>query len=201
MLLSRARIKHRIVTLRDVADVEVTALDILQTLARVVAIERIYVHESTYDEFVTRYVDLVKKYVLGDPIKPDTSLGPVSMASTEKICKQVADAGESLTPEDLFPIVQPCAGTAYVAPQVLVNVNHRHSGWTDMGILRTSTARNIRACDRDPKGQSRQLEDIRLMNDSPYGLTASVWTNAPDSEQAFMHIVDQLQTGTMFLNR
>ena len=42
------------------------------------------------------------------------------------------------------------------------------------------------------------------MNDSPYGLTASVWTNAqenPDSEQAFLRIADELQTGTVFLNR
>ncbi|KAG8215805.1 Aldehyde/histidinol dehydrogenase [Butyriboletus roseoflavus] len=77
------------------------------------AIERIYVHESVYDEFVTQYVDLVKvivllgldscgahiphqkKYILGDPTKPETSLGPVvSLASAEKIRKQVADAGE-----------------------------------------------------------------------------------------------------------
>ena len=42
------------------------------------------------------------------------------------------------------------------------------------------------------------------MNDSKYGLTASVWTNAqgnPDSEAAFLRIVDELQTGTVFLNR
>lgn len=75
--------------------------------------KRIYVHESVYDEFVTQYVDLVKvtvpsgidscgthtphqkKYVLGDPTKPETSLGPVvSVASAEKIRKQVTDAGE-----------------------------------------------------------------------------------------------------------
>ncbi len=42
------------------------------------------------------------------------------------------------------------------------------------------------------------------MNDSPYGLTASIWTNAelnPDSEEAFLQIVDELDTGTVFLNR
>ena len=42
------------------------------------------------------------------------------------------------------------------------------------------------------------------MNDSPYGLTASVWTEAdsnPESEQAFLRIVDELETGTVFLNR
>lgn len=42
------------------------------------------------------------------------------------------------------------------------------------------------------------------MNDSPYGLTASVWTNAEansQSEEAFLNIIDQLETGTVFLNR
>lgn len=47
-------------------------------------------------------------------------------------------------------------------------------------------------------------EAIKLMNDSPYGLTASVWTDAaenPESEEAFVKIVDALATGTVFLNR
>lgn len=42
------------------------------------------------------------------------------------------------------------------------------------------------------------------MNDSPYGLTASIWTNAsanPDSEEAFLKIADAIETGTVFLNR
>lgn len=54
------------------------------------------------------------------------------------------------------------------------------------------------------KQVSSDEEAIRLMNDSPYGLTASVWTNAqenPDSEEVFLRIVDELQTGTVFLNR
>jgi len=47
-------------------------------------------------------------------------------------------------------------------------------------------------------------EAIKLMNDSPYGLTASVWTNAEgnsESEEAFLQIVEELETGTVFLNR
>lgn len=43
---------------------------------------------------------------------------------------------------------------------------------------------------------------LELMNDSPYGLTASIWTtNQPDSEAAFLRFVDELETGTVFLNR
>jgi len=39
------------------------------------------------------------------------------------------------------------------------------------------------------------------MNDSPYGLTASVWTNATESQAVFLQLADGLETGTVFLNR
>jgi acyl-CoA reductase-like NAD-dependent aldehyde dehydrogenase len=76
--------------------------------------QRIYVHESLYDEFVQKYADIVKvcwggyeylnshldvlhqTYKLGDPTLPETNLGPVvSVASAERIRKQIADAGMS----------------------------------------------------------------------------------------------------------
>lgn len=47
-------------------------------------------------------------------------------------------------------------------------------------------------------------EALRLMNDSPYGLTASVWTNAQknkESEEVFLKFADELEAGTVFLNR
>jgi acyl-CoA reductase-like NAD-dependent aldehyde dehydrogenase len=46
-------------------------------------------------------------------------------------------------------------------------------------------------------------EAIKLMNDSPYGLTASIWTDAtkPESEEAFLKLTNELETGTVFLNR
>ncbi|KAF9016158.1 NAD-aldehyde dehydrogenase [Hymenopellis radicata] len=147
------------------------------------AVERIYVHESVYDVFVDAFVKIVKSYKLGDPTKPETNLGPVvSLASAERIRKQVSDAvaagAKALIPEDLFPIAQ--AGTTYVAPQVLVNVNHT------MDVMMEESFGPI------------------LMNDSPYGLTASVWTNAAansDSEEAFLKFVDEIEAGTVFLNR
>ncbi|CCL98460.1 uncharacterized protein FIBRA_00458 [Fibroporia radiculosa] len=161
------------------------------------AIERIYVHEALFDTFVSKYVDLVKNYKLGDPTQPDINLGPVvSVVSAERIRKQVADAIEAgakaLIPEGSFPVA--LLGTAYVAPQVLVDVDHSMSIMMEetfgpvIGIMKVSS----------------DEEAIRLMNDSPYGLTASVWTDAqhnPDSEASFLNIVDQLHAGTVFLNR
>ncbi|KZT01669.1 aldehyde dehydrogenase [Laetiporus sulphureus 93-53] len=161
------------------------------------AVERIYVHELLYDEFVAKYVDIVKKYTLGDPTQAGVNLGPVvSRASAERIRKQIADAvkagAKALVPEDLFPNAQP--GTTYVAPQVLVDVDHSMEVMMEetfgpvIGIMKVSS----------------DEEAIRLMNDSPYGLTASVWTDAaenPESEAAFLAIMEELQTGTVFLNR
>jgi len=161
------------------------------------AIERIYVHDSLYDEFVKRFVDITKTYKLGDPTKPETNLGPVvSLASAEKIRKQVSDAvaagAKALIPEELFPIAQP--GTTYVAPQVLVDVND------SMDIMKEETFGPVIGIQK----VSSDAEALALMNDSPYGLTASVWTNAeknPASEEAFLRFVDGLETGTVFLNR
>ncbi|KXN81701.1 Succinate-semialdehyde dehydrogenase [NADP(+)] [Leucoagaricus sp. SymC.cos] len=161
------------------------------------AVERIYVHETIYDQFVSKFVDLAKAYKLDDPTSKETNLGPVvSLASAERIRKQVADAiqagAKPLVPEDLYPIAQP--GTTYVAPQVLVDVNH------NMDVMMEETFGPVVGIQK----VSSDEEAIKLMNDSPYGLTASVWTNAersPESEQAFLRIVDELETGTVFLNR
>ncbi|KAA1468265.1 succinate semialdehyde dehydrogenase [Dentipellis sp. KUC8613] len=165
------------------------------------SVERVYVHESVFDAFVSKVVEIVKNYKLGDPTKPDTTLGPVvSLASAERIRKQVADAvnagAKPLIPEELFysDDTGRLVGTTYVAPQVLVDVDH------SMDVMKEETFGPVVGIQR----VSSDEEAIRLINDSPYGLTVSIWTNAqknPDSEEAFLKIVDEVQTGTVFLNR
>ncbi|KAK7046778.1 aldehyde dehydrogenase [Favolaschia claudopus] len=161
------------------------------------AIERIYVHESVYDDFVSKVVGVVKGYKLGDPNQPETNLGPVvSLASAQRIRKQVADAvaagAKTLIPEDLFAMAK--QDTCYVAPQVLVDVNHT------MDIMMEETFGPVVGIQK----VSSDEEAVKLMNDSPYGLTASIWTNAaehPESEEAFLKLEDQIECGTVFLNR
>lgn len=156
------------------------------------AIERIYVHESLYDEFVKKYVEMVKAYKLGDPTEDGINLGPViSVASAERIKKQVNDAvasgARALIPDNLFPAAQK-SGSAYVAPQVLVDVNHK------MDVVQEETFGPVVPIMK----VSGDEEAIKLMNDSPYGLTASVWTT---DEQAFDSLVDKIEAGTVFQNR
>ncbi|HSG66366.1 MAG TPA: aldehyde dehydrogenase family protein, partial [Gammaproteobacteria bacterium] len=155
------------------------------------AIERIYVHQQIYDRFLEGFVELTNKYRLGNPLAPETNLGPmVRMAAAELVRQQIDEAiaagARALIDPAAFPANAP--GTPYLAPQVLVNVDH------DMRIMSEETfgpAVGIMKVRSDD-------EAIALMNDSRYGLTASIWTR---DEQAAIAIGDRVQTGTWFMNR
>lgn len=154
-------------------------------------IERIYVAEPAYDEFVAAYAEAVKRYRLGNPLNSETSLGPVvNAASADRIRADIAAAclagATPLIPESFFPAAK--EDTAYLAPQVLVNVNH------DMAFMREETfgpCVGIMPVDSDDQA-------ISLVNDSPYGLTASVWTN---DHVAGMRLMEAFNSGTVYLNR
>jgi acyl-CoA reductase-like NAD-dependent aldehyde dehydrogenase len=154
-------------------------------------IERIYVHESVYDRFVEGFVELTKKYKLGNPTDPETNLGPmVRTAAADFVRGQIDEAvkkgAKALIDEKLFPASK--AGTPYLAPQVLVDVDHSMSIMMDetfgpaVGIMKVKS----------------DEEALRLMNDSPFGLTASVWTK--DAEAA-EKLGQDIETGTVYLNR
>jgi acyl-CoA reductase-like NAD-dependent aldehyde dehydrogenase len=154
-------------------------------------IKRIYVAASRYDEFVAGVVGLTKQYRLGSPLDPETSLGPLVRASAaEAVRAQVRDAvgrgARQLIDETWFPASAP--GTPYLAPQVLVDVDH------SMPIMREETfgpAVGIMKVASDE-------EALRLMNDSEFGLTAAIFSADAVRAEA---LGDALETGTVFLNR
>ncbi|ABR60962.1 aldehyde dehydrogenase family protein [Sinorhizobium medicae] len=153
-------------------------------------IERIYVHESLYDAFVEKSVAWVSNYKLGDPLDPETTLGPMANKRfAANVRHQIADAvskgAKALIDPKLFPEDD---GGAYLAPQILVDVDH------SMEFMREETfgpAVGIMRVKSDAQA-------IELMNDSRYGLTASLWTK--DAERAG-RIGRELETGTVFMNR
>ncbi|EDR09482.1 NAD-aldehyde dehydrogenase [Laccaria bicolor S238N-H82] len=166
-----------------------------QSCCSVEASSRVYVHESIYEEFVKRFVEITKTYKLGDPTLSETNLGPVvSLASAERIRKQIDDAvkagAKALISEQLFPFAK--SGTTYVAPQVLVDVNHSMDVMMEETFGPVVGIQSVASVD----------EAVRLMNDSPYGLTASVWTDVEANPQSevFNKFVNELETGTVFLN-
>ena len=153
-------------------------------------IERIYVHESLYDAFVDRAVAIVSDYVLGDPLDPDTTLGPMAHARFARhVREQTAEAVERGARALIDPASFPADdGEAYLAPQVLVDVTH------DMRVMREESFGPVVGIMK----VSGDDEAVRLMNDSDYGLTASVWTSDADRAAA---IGRRIETGTVFMNR
>ncbi|HEX5080751.1 MAG TPA: aldehyde dehydrogenase family protein [Blastocatellia bacterium] len=155
------------------------------------AVERIYVHRDVYGQFVEGFVELTKQYKLGNPLDPATTLGPmVRSDAADKARAHIADAlkkgARALIDPALFPAAR--VGTPYLEPQVLVDVDH------SMLVMAEETfapVAGIMAVKDDE-------EAIRLMNDSRYGLTASIWT--ADVEAA-LSIGDRINAGTWYMNR
>lgn len=154
-------------------------------------IERIYVHASVYEAFVQAFVAVTQQYRLGNPTDANTNLGPMVRSSAAdfvraQIAEAVAQGAKSLVDEAAFPASQ--VGTAYLSPHVLVNVNH------NMRVMREESfgpVVGIMAVQDDD-------EAIRLMNDSDFGLTASIWTQDALAAEA---LAGQVATGTVFMNR
>lgn len=155
------------------------------------AVERIYVHRSIYRDFVDRFVAVTRQYRLDNPLLAETTLGPMVRTSAAAFVRE--QTGEAIRqgarglidPRD-FPAA--ADGTAYVAPQVLVDVDHTMRVMTEETF---GPVVGIMAVEDDD-------EAIALMNDSRYGLTASIWSSDAD---AAVSIGDRLETGTCYLNR
>ena len=154
-------------------------------------VERIYVHRDVYAPFVDAFVAKVQEYRLGNPLDAGTSLGPmVRVAAAELVREQIADAvkagARALIDPSAFPADEP--GSPYLAPQVLVDVDHSMRVMTEESF---GPVVGIMAVPDDE-------EAVALMNDSPYGLTASVWTRDID---AAIRLGERVETGTWYLNR
>ena len=154
-------------------------------------IERIYVADALFDAFVGKAVKIVEAYRLGDPLDPETTLGPMAnirfAREVRDQVKEAIDAGaRALIDPALFPA--DTGDTAYLAPQILIDVDHSMRVMRDesfgpvVGIMRVSS----------------DAEAISLMNDSPFGLTASLWTQDADAAE---RIGRQIETGTIYMNR
>ena len=153
-------------------------------------IERLYVHESLYDVFVEKAVAWTRKLKLGNPLDPETTLGPMANerfanAIRTQIEEAVAAGATPLIDKQWFPEDD---GGTYLMPQILVDVDHtmrvmmEESFGPVVGIMKVKD----------------DAEAIALMNDSPYGLTVSLWT--ADSDRA-ARIGSLVETGTVFQNR
>ena len=154
-------------------------------------IERIYVDHSIYKDFIDGFKTLTEQYKLGDPSQEDTNLGPVvRLSAANFIRNQISEAekqgAKRLIDESKFSIAKD--DNCYIAPQVMIDVNHSMRFMMEetfgpaVGIMPVKD----------------QQEAKQLMNDSPYGLTASIWTKDLDFAKDFGR---EIETGTFFMNR
>ena len=152
-------------------------------------IERIYVHESLFDAFVEKAVAIVNGYKLGNPLDAQTTLGPMAhVRFANEVRAQTAEAIAEGAIAQINPSRFPEDGGAYLMPQILTNVTH------DMRVMREESFGPVVGI----MSVKNDAEAIRLMNDSDFGLTASLWTKNAARAEA---IADQIETGTVFMNR
>ena len=151
-------------------------------------IERIYVHESLYDDFVAKAVEIVKGYTLGNPMDEATTMGPMAnVRFAAEVRAQIDEAVAAGAVAHIAPM-EADDGAAYLTPQILTNVTH------EMRVMRDESFGPVVGIMKVASDE----EAIKLMNDSEFGLTASLWTR--DLDRA-ARVGDEIETGTVFMNR
>ena len=155
------------------------------------AIERIYVDQAIYPAFIERFAALTRQYVLGNPLDEATTLGPmVNPGAADFVRGQIAAAlsqgAKALIGVNDFAVDVP--GNAYLAPQVLVDVTH------DMSVMRDESFGPVVGI----MPVTSDEHAIALMNDSEFGLSASIWTS---DLAAAERLGNEIETGTVFMNR
>lgn len=154
-------------------------------------VERIYVDKALYPKFLEAFCALTENYVLGNPLDPETTLGPmVTAKAADFVREQISDAVQAgAKPHiDAKKFRRDAAGSPYMAPQVLSNVTHK------MAVMRDESFGPVIGI----MPVANDAEAVRLMNDSNLGLTASIWT----SDAAMAETLgDQIETGTVYMNR
>jgi acyl-CoA reductase-like NAD-dependent aldehyde dehydrogenase len=154
-------------------------------------LQRVYVHHGIYQRFTEGFIELTRRYMLGDPTDDRTTLGPLvrtaaADAVRAQIAASIAAGAKGAIAESSFP--ESIRGTPYLAPQVLLDVNH------SMPVMREEIFGPVAGIMK----VSSDDEAVNLMNDSDFGLTAAIWT---EDESAALALGGRVNTGTWFMNR
>ena len=151
------------------------------------SVERIYVHEKVYDDYVAAFVKEVQSYTIGNPLSEGVYIGALTRKEQAAfLANQVQDAVSK-------GAVVLCGGKPiqgegnYFEPTVLVNVTH------EMGVMKEESFGPIIGIMK----VTGDATAVTLMNDTQYGLTASVYCN---NEERALVLQSQLNAGTVYWN-
>ena len=184
--------KDPLYVMDDVEDIEKTAGDALEGVVynsgqSCCAVERIYVQEKVYDAFVKAYVEQCKKLSIGDPLDKTTDIGPLSRKEQQAFLSSQVDDAVILGAIVMSGGKIPSGKGYYFEPTVLTNVNH---------VMKVMTEESFGPVVGIQKVKD-DAEAIQLMQDTTYGLTASVYSKSFDRAAAVMN---EMQTGTVYWN-
>tara|TARA_R110002049_G_scaffold75552_3_gene194319 strand:- start:100 stop:1464 length:1365 start_codon:yes stop_codon:yes gene_type:complete len=184
--------KDPLYVMEDVADVKQAAINAAEGAfynngQSCCAVERVYVHEKIYDEFVAAFVEEVSTYKIGDPMKEGTFIGPLTRADQmDVILSQIADA-KNKGARVLYGGERWGDKGYYLTPAVLSNVDH------SMDLMKEESFGPIIGIQKVKNDQ----EAFELMKDTAYGLTAAVFSG---NELRAKELVEGLPTGTVYVN-
>jgi len=151
------------------------------------AVERIYVHEKVYDDFVSAYTKQASQLKIGNPMESNIDLGPLSRKEQMQFLKQQIDEAISKGARLLYG-GKPLESKGYfIEPAVLVDVNHSMQLMTEESFGPVVGIQKVKSDD----------EAVELMQDTPYGLTAAVYSK--DFARA-EKVMKQMNTGTVYWN-
>jgi acyl-CoA reductase-like NAD-dependent aldehyde dehydrogenase len=153
-------------------------------------VERIYVHRDVYDRFIPAFIENARGWTLGDPLDPATIVGPMARPNFADLVRgqteEAVRGGATAHLKTKHP--RDAAGSTYLAPEVLTGVNHQ------MAVMREESFGPVVGIMRVADDE----EAITLMNDSPFGLTASIWTQ---NLAVAARLGARIETGTVYANR
>lgn len=151
------------------------------------SVERVYVEEQIADAFIAKVIEKTKAIKAGDPLDPNTDMGPLTLDRQRAIVEAHVEDARAKGARIETGGVKPSGPGNFYPPTVLTNVDHT------MTIMRDETFGPVL-----PIMRVKSIDEaIRLANDSPYGLTASGWTT---SEATAVRLERELQAGVVTIN-
>ncbi|NME71328.1 aldehyde dehydrogenase family protein [Flammeovirga aprica JL-4] len=151
------------------------------------AVERIYVHEKIYNEFVEYFLEEVEGYVIGDPVSEKTFIGSLTRKGQLNLLRNQVNDATSKGAKLLLGGDELAGKGNFFAPTILTEVNH------EMLVMKEESFGPIIGIQK----VNNDEEAIALMKDTEYGLTAAVFATA---QQRAEKVLKAMNTGTVYWN-